>query len=326
MQLASSCNLGSHPRSGNCARLGRIEYNGPERLGLHFVFATRALITNYRNSSRFDKLPKDWASKDGDINEVWDSTESALSFVVSAVRDQFGWTTRPWLPSANALIPLCYLLRDRSGGFFDSEVEPVRRYLCLTGLRGLFRGSVETTIDKFISPIKNATTKAQRRASLLMKAIPKFERRKIIPADFEAERRMYSPLMQVFLAYLVSKDAKTWLENATLLTVAKREIGNPLAIHHIFPRKTLLDYGVSPDRINCMANYAILSQADNATIGDEHPKVFYDSRHGSEKDNMDKQLFGILTEDRDWLESYDVFMHTRAERLAKELNKFLGLE
>jgi hypothetical protein len=303
-----------------------VQGDGQARLGLNFVFATRALITNYRNSSRFSDLPNDWATKDRDINEVWAETERGLSSAVAFVRDQLGWTTRRWLPSASALIPLCYLLRDRDGGFLDSEHEHVRQYLCLTGLRGVFRGAVETTIDNFVSPIRKAPSKAQRRAFLLVKRIPKDRRRRITAADILAERGMYSPLMQVFMAYLVSKGAKTWLEDATLLDVAKRDIGDPIAVHHVFPRKVLRDNEVETERINCMANYAILSQADNAQIGDEHPKTFYDAMKGSEKDNADKQLFGIIAENRDWLESYDAFLTARAERLAKELNRYLGLE
>jgi hypothetical protein len=73
--------------------------------------------------------------------------------------------------------------------------------------------------------------------------------------------------MQVFLAYLVSRGARTWYEEAPLLDVAKRDINDPLAVHHVFPRELMREHKVEPDRINCMANYAILSQADNADIG-----------------------------------------------------------
>ena len=303
-----------------------VQADGQARLGLNFVFAFRALITNYRNSSTFAEVPNDWATKDRDINEVWAETERGLSAVVSFVRDQLGWTTRRWLPSASALIPLCYLLRDRDGRFLDSEHDHVRQYLCLTGVRGVFRGAMETTIDKFVRPIEKAPSKTQRRASLLFKAIDKYNRRRVTTTDIMAERGMYSPLMQAYMAYLVFKGAKTWLEDATLLDVAKRDIGDPIAVHHIFPRKLLRDNQIDTERINCMANYAILSQADNAQIGDQHPKTSYDLMKGPEKDNADKQLFGIIAENRDWLESYDAFLAARAERLAKELNRFLGLE
>jgi hypothetical protein len=136
---------------------------------------------------------------------------------------------------------------------------------------------------------------------------------------------MYSPLMQVYLAYLVSKGVRTWYEEAPLLDVAKRDINDPLAVHHVFQRELLRDYGIEPDRINCMANYAVLSQADNDAIGDEDPKVVYDAMKGKTKDYADEQLFFILAEKRDWVAAYEAFLTARAGAMAYRLNMFLKL-
>jgi hypothetical protein len=190
---------------------------------------------------------------------------------------------------------------------------------------GLFHGSVESTINKFISPVRKTLSKARRKASLIFKTIPKNALRPIKPEDILKERGMYSPLMQVYLAYLVSKGARTWLEEATLLDVAKRDINDPLAVHHIFPRELLRDHGIESDRINCMANYAILSQADNAEISDKDPKTVYDALKGNSKDYADEQLFYILSEKRDWLSAYEAFLTTRGGMLSDRLNKFLRL-
>ena len=297
------------------------------KLGLNFVFATRALITAHRDNSTFSRLPKHWTTLGGkDINESWKSAEHGLSAAVAFVRDELGWNTRRWLPSANALIPLAYLLRDREGGFMKNEHEDIRRYLCITGIRGIFRGSVESTINKFISPVRKAQSKAQRKASLIFKAVPKNELRPIKTEDILKERGMYSPLMQAYLAYLVSKGARTWFEEAPLLDIAKRDINDPLAVHHIFPRELLRGHGIEPDRINCMANYAVLSQADNAEISDKDPKAVYDSMKGKTKDFADEQLFFILSDNRDWVAAYEAFLTQRAEVLADRLNKFLKLK
>jgi hypothetical protein len=302
-----------------------VQNNFQQRLGLNFVFATRALITVHRDSSSFSKMPKNWATGEKDINESWKSAEHGLAEAINFVRDDLGWTTRRWLPSANALVPLAYLLRDRGGGFASNEREDVRRYLCITGIRGLFRGSVESTINSFVSPIRKTESKAQCRASLIVRRIPKDRLRSIKPEDILKERGMYSPLMQVYLAYLVSRGAKTWFEESSLLEVAKRDINDPLAVHHIFPKNLLREHGLDADQINCMGNYAILSQADNARIGDEDPKNVYDQLRGSAKDYADEQLFFILAETRDWMAAYNAFLQKRAVALAERLNTFLKL-
>lgn len=302
-----------------------MQSDDQRKLGLNFVFATRTLITVHRDNSSFSKLPKNWATGDGDINESWKAAEQGLSEAVAFVRNELGWCTRRWLPSANALIPLAYMLRDRDGGFTAKEHEDIRRYLCITGIRGMFRGSVESTINKYISQVRKAPSKARRKASLIFRTIPKNELRPIKPEDILKERGMHSPLMQTYLAYLVSKGVQTWYEEAPLLDVAKRDINDPLAVHHIFPRELLRSHGIEPDRINCMANYAVLSQADNAEIGDKDPKEVYDSLKGKTKDYADEQLFFILSEKRDWVTAYQAFLTTRAGILANRLNKFLKL-
>ena len=82
---------------------------------------------------------------------------------------------------------------------------------------------------------------------------------------------------------------------------------------------------VEPDRINCMANYAILSQADNAHIGKENPQSIYDQLSGKAKNYADEQLFFMFVEKRDWLEAYDAFLTKRAEVMADRLNAFIAL-
>jgi hypothetical protein len=302
-----------------------VQSEAQRKLGLNFVFATRALITAHRDSSSFSDLPKSWATGDKDINESWKGAQHGLAETVEFVRNKLGWNTRRWLPSANALIPLSYLLRDRKGGFTEKEYEEVRRYLCVTAIRGLFRGSVESTINKYVSPVRKAPSRSARKASLIFKTIPKNELRPIKPEDILKERGMYSPLMQVYLAYLISKGAHTWYEEAPLLDVARRDINDPIAVHHIFPRELLRAHWIEPDRINCMANYAILSQADNAEIGDKDPKIVYDALKGKAKDYADEQLFFILSEKRDWVDAYDAFLSLRAGAMAARLNAFLKL-
>lgn len=315
----------THKATSNIVPLMRdfVHIDDQKRLGLNFVFATRALITVHRNSASFSTLPKDWAMGPNDINKSWETTKTGLERAINFVREELGWTTRRWLPSANALIPLAYLLANRR--ILKKEMKDIRRYLCITGIRGLFRGSVESTINKYIGPVRRATSTSQKRASLILKIVTKNERRRIEAEDILGEHGMYSPLMQLYLAYLVSCKAKTWGEEAPLLEIAKRDINDPLSVHHIFPRELLRKNNIKPNLINCMANYAIISQADNARFGDEHPRNVYMALEPRARDYADMQLFHILSEEREWITNYPVFLKMRADALAVRLNDFLNL-
>jgi hypothetical protein len=78
-------------------------------LGINFVFLPRILVTVHRGNCSFSKLPHNWADDTGEIEASWRRTEQALRATVHFVKHEVGWTTRRWLPSTMALIPVVYL-------------------------------------------------------------------------------------------------------------------------------------------------------------------------------------------------------------------------
>ena len=85
-------------------------------LGINFVFLLRVLVTVHRGNSSFSKLPRNWADDKGEVEASWKRTEQALRATVRFVRTEVGWTTRRWLPSTMALIPVVYLLAKGGNG------------------------------------------------------------------------------------------------------------------------------------------------------------------------------------------------------------------
>lgn len=295
-------------------------------LGFNFSFATRALVTIHRDSSRVLPLPKNWAADVEKLDASWQTAEKGLQYAATLVRDELGWTTRRWLPSINALIPIAYLFKDHTKLPSKEERESLKRYLLLTGLRGEFRGSVETSINTFVNPIKNAHANTKNRALLLVKRIPQNRLFKIKPDDIKSTVGMYSPLMQVYLAYLISKNAKSWPSGRLIIEVAKGKVhGDPLAVHHIFPRKYMMSLDLPPEQYNTMANYAILSQADNSSLGDRPPADVYAGLSSQERSMASAQLFLRGSDELLNPKNYDEFLDHRAKYLAEALNIFLGL-
>jgi len=82
--------------------------------------------------------------------------------------------------------------------------------------------------------------------------------------------------MQIYLAYLVSRRAKSWPSGVALANVAEapQDMGS-LQVHHLFPRKYVERIEGAFD-VNTMANYVILTREDHEPLGDEDPKVAYD--------------------------------------------------
>jgi hypothetical protein len=131
--------------------------------------------------------------------------------------------------------------------------------------------------------------------------------------------------MQIYLAYLYKNDAKSWPGGRLLGHVLHEKLQtDPLAVHHIFPKEFMQDSDIPLDRLNTAANYAILSQADNAELGDLDPFDVWRSLKSNQRECATQQLFFVGREDLLKKEAFEEFIDFRADKMAEKLNVFLG--
>lgn len=295
-------------------------------LGINFVFLLRALITVHRGNSSFSKLPRNWADDKNEVEASWRRTEQALRATVRLVRTEIGWTTRRWLPSIMALIPVIYLLaRSGRGDLRGKDAHFVTRYLLIAGLRSLFRGATETAVNTYVNAVRDAKGDRTQLARALVERIPKNRLFRIGKDDVLHTTGMYSPLMQTYLAYLYAMEAKSWPSGRSLRDVVHSNIGDPLAVHHIFPKKFMQNIDLPVERANVLPNYAILSQADNATLGDDSPFDVWRGLKPNQRECASQQLCFVGSDNLLKPEAFEEFMNFRAAKLAQQLNTFLAL-
>lgn len=296
-------------------------------LGINFVFLLRCLVTVHRDNCSFSKLPQNWANDPGEVESSWKTTERAFRATVRFVANEIGWKTRRWLPSTMAMIPVVYLFAKTGKTTLNGkEREFVKRYLLITGLRGLFQGSTETMVNSFVNAIRNTPGDPSRRAKALFDRIPKNRLFKIRKEDIANTTGLYSPLMQVYLAFLYDKDAGSWPSLRSLRNVLNEGLTNdPLAVHHIFPKKFMQDRDIPVEQLNIVANYAILSQPDNAELGERDPIDVWREMKQNQKDCASQQLcfFGLDSLLR--YDAYEEFVENRSKKVADQLNEYLKL-
>jgi hypothetical protein len=295
-------------------------------LGVNFIFLVRCLVTVHRGNCSFSKLPKNWAEDTGEVETSWRATERAIRATVEFVRSEIGWTTRRWLPSTNALIPIVYMLaKHGKTQLKGKDAEYVRRYLLVSGLRSLFRGASETAVNGFVNSIIKAKGDLSKSCKALFERIPNNRLFKIRKDDVRNAPGLYSPLMQIYLAYLYANDAKSWPNGRLLGHVLHEKLQtDPLAVHHIFPKEFMQDSDIPVDRLNTAANYAILSQADNAELGDLDPFDVWRGLKANQRECASQQLFFVGREDLLKKEAFEEFVDFRAEKMAEKLNVYLG--
>ena len=301
--------------------------NNSTALGYDFAFLVRCLATMHRDNAKLlsetEKGSKFFQDnkKGRTIKQTWETTHKCLQSVIKFVINEIGWTTRRWLPSVNALIPVAYLVQYNHGSkIINKDKEFIKQFLCISALRKIFAGSVDTTINKYVTAVKKASEN-ERSANLLTETIPKKEKYLITKEDVLQERRMISSLMQVYLAYLVAKNAKSWKDGCFLADV-------DLEVHHIFPKQLFLDNEIPIAKANTMANYALISQHDNKALGNlngDSPKDAYGEFTESQKRSAAIQSVMIGESDLLELDTYNEFCEKRAEDIAKKLNWFVGI-
>jgi hypothetical protein len=295
-------------------------------LGINFVFLLRTLVTVHRGNSSFSKLPQNWADDRVEIEASWKRTEQALRTTVKFVRSEIGWTTRRWLPSTLALIPVVYLLaKTGNGDLKGKDAEYVKRYLLISGLRSLFRGASESAVNMFVNAVRDAKGDRSRLSRVMFDRIPKNRRYKIRKDDVRTTTGMYSPLMQIFLAYLYAMEARSWSSGRSLRDIIHEGLaGDTIAVHHIFPKKFMTGIDLPVERANIVPNYAILSQPDNAALGDLQPLDMWKSLQQNQKEFASAQLFFEASDNLLRPGAYEEFVEYRSEKLTQRLNDFLG--
>jgi hypothetical protein len=302
-----------------------------QRLGFGFSFAFRALVLFHRESAQFSTLKSDWMDTPGphgrSLSNSWRVTERAITEALAFVDQHMGWSRRALLPSANAVIVLAAALEKAEFKLGDDNEQMYRRWLCLTALRGVFQGSVETTINRFHRAIRESKKGVGK---ALVGALKRDEARRVRADEFNRFAQMWGPATQVMHAWLADQEAKDWLNGEPIDLLARSGSlsfpGGDLTVHHIFPREILASIDDNPNYANCPANYALLSRSTNSEFGSKSPDEVLASLTSEQRKFASVQFFGEAAGDRLKTGRYEEFCQWRADRLAESMNDWLGMD
>ena len=310
------------------------EFVGAEqniRMGFGFSFAFRALVVFHRESAQFSSLKEDWMDAPGPhgrtLAQSWKAAKEGLERAIAFVDATMGWSRHLLLPSVNALIVLAAAF-DRSDRVSPEDEKLFRRWLCLTALSGTFQGSVETTINRFLRGLKEGKHNVGR---ALVDGLKRDEAKRIRADDLMLPSQLWGPAVQVMHALFVHRQARDWLDaeqtvDALARAQADKYPAGQLTVHHIFPRKVLADLKIDSDKVNRSANFALLSRSTNSEFKDKRPEEVLAALTPDQRKRAAMQCFGEAAGDRLKVERFEEFCEWRAQRLAEEINEFIGLD
>jgi hypothetical protein len=308
---------------------GFVAQQRPVRLGFGFSFAFRALVVFHRQSAQFAQLKPNWMEVPGPHNrtlsESWRATEKALNAALKFIDEEMGWSRRGLVPSSNAIIVLSIAFDKAHFKVNADMARLLRRWLCLTALRGTFQGSVETTLNRFAKAIRES--KAHPAASLVRSL--KRDGRRIRADELYDYGQMWGPATLVMHSWLVHRKARDWVTGDTIDALARTGgAGLPagdLNVHHIFAREILSKKRFHPDEANSPANYALLSGQTNKEFGKKPADEVFGGLTVAQRRRAQIQLFSQASDSLLQPNSYEEFAVWRGKRLAEELNKYCGL-
>lgn len=139
--------------------------------------------------------------------------------------------------------------------------------------------------------------------------------------DFEGRGQNNSNFYS--LLYMLTRINKS-IDFASGLPIDKDLLaeGTQLQIHHIFPQSILPTKGYDKDKINTIANYALITASTNLEISNKSPKDYL--LYYLEKTPKALDSNWIPTDPTLWeYENYEKFLSARRELLAKAANELL---
>ncbi|MCS7315979.1 MAG: DUF262 domain-containing protein, partial [Bryobacterales bacterium] len=245
------------------------------RMGFGFSFAFRALALFHLGHGRIAKLAPGWVQLPGangqTLTETWQAVERAMAEAMNFVHTHLHWSTRALLPSANALILVAWSIAQEGGRVSPRSQELYRRWLCLTALRGVFRGAVDTTMGRFLKSVQRHPANPARG---LIEGLKQYEAATTQPRDWRRASQPWSGGTQVLYAWLASRGAEDWITGKPLRQLVAGA-GSPigvLTVHHIFPRRVVAELMGDPNLANHPANYALVSRETSTRLRDKSPK------------------------------------------------------
>jgi hypothetical protein len=263
---------------------------------------------------RFKEINDSFWSRD-QIEPAWKKCREGWKRTIHRLQN-YGVLSDDPLPTQAALVTLVTLLDcfPKEGGF-DSAF-----YWFVQASRfGRYSGSSTTSLEEDLKEVATAPNLIEAVAGLSKHLLASQ------PIDVEEFKRDYSDgkFWRFLLYLLVHKNgAQDWDKAGTRLGFDGKELLADFRPqwHHIYPKK-FLNKKVEPEKIDSLANIAVIGPDINIRISNQDPMKYLDKYSISEEKL--RQQFVDWNRAEFTIDKYNDFLDARASRLASEGNDYL---
>lgn len=250
------------------------------------------------------------------LQEGWDKTKKAVSFVLAYLTQNFDIENQNLLSSPYFITTLAYFVYVKDKQITEHETNLLKKWFLIANAKGRYSwGSSETKLDEDLAAIKQGNIE-----KLLDIITTQFGRLDITLDDLRGKNRT-SGFFKTIFTLMHRNRARDW---NTDLVISMKHPGkkDKIEFHHIFP-KNFLKEKYDRREINDISNLTFIGKVTNIQISDQNPEVYLSKivkERGIEilKEHcipMEKELWKI--------DRFIDFTDKRRELLLKLINDYL---
>lgn len=205
-----------------------------------------------------------------EVRVNFDKVRSGIKGAIEFLKDQLKVHSLDWLPYPSMIVSLSsFFATDRVSGmpYNDNQRKQLVRWFWKSNFSRRYNSAIQDRHKQDIS---------------LMKELVLNDSASIAEFACSIESQYFSDSAfnvgtvntKTFVLMLANNDPKSFISGGNVRLGDVLKTVNRNEFHHIFPKKYLERLGINKKRINCVANFCFINNADNQKIKDKDPNVY----------------------------------------------------
>lgn len=243
----------------------------------------------------------------------FDKIRSGIKGAIEFLKDQLKVHSLDWLPYPSMIVSLsAFFATDRTSGmaYTDNQRKQLIKWFWKSNFIRRYDAEIQ---DKHKQDIALMEALALNENQLIAEFPCSIERQYFAESAFNVG----SANTKTFILILANSNPRSFISGASVRLGEVLKTVNRNEFHHIFPKKYLERLGIDKKKINCLANFCFLNNADNQKIKDKDPNIY---KHLIPVASIDNILQTAICPTNALDLTYDDFLNERVNILIAKSN------
>lgn len=254
-----------------------------------------------------------------EVRENFDRIENGIKGAIDFVKTHFHVEKLANIPYSALLVPLTVFFagpKGKSPKLTKQQTEILIRWFWRACFSRRFSAGVLRNLKRDIQEAKKLR---ETGLSSLADITARIDEDRFIERQFS----IGTVDTKVFILMLVAQNPLSFISGAPVSLKQVLQAYNRSEFHHLMPRAFLTEMGVTKEKINALANFAMISASDNKTLGGGAPSVY---RNRMPDNDLADILQAAHVPNSLFDDDYDTFISRRAALLVEAAGRLIGTD